>query len=159
MKAVFNSSPFIFLSGLDLADQALGLFTDVCIPVHVREEILRKFDKASDKLQTLLKSNKVKVIEVKNVRMIEALCRKLGRGESEAIVAAVEISADLIILDDRVARVDALSVGLTVRGTLGIIKRLIDLGMIRYELDKLYQDLSEMKFRVTKNIFDGIFSS
>jgi len=71
MKAVFNSSPFIFLSGLDLADQALGLFADVCIPDHVREEILRKFDKASDKLQTLLKSNKVKVIEVKNVRMIE----------------------------------------------------------------------------------------
>jgi len=125
----------------------------------VREEILRKFDKASDKLQTLLKSNKVKVIEVKNVRMIEALCRKLGRGESEAIVAAVEISADLIILDDRAARVEALSVGLTVRGTLGIIKRLMDLGMIRYELDELYQDLSEMKFRVTKSIFDGIFSS
>ena len=45
MKAVFNSSPFIFLSGLDLADLALGLFTDVCIPVHVREEILRKLRK------------------------------------------------------------------------------------------------------------------
>ena len=159
MIAVFNSSPFIFLSGLDLADQSLGLFTDVCIPVNVHEEILRKSDKASDKLQALLTSNKIRVTETKNVRMIEALSRKLGRGESEAIVAAVEISADLIILDDRAARIEALSVGLAVRGTLGIIKRLMDLGMIRYELDKLYQDLSEMKFRVTKSIFNSVFTS
>ena len=89
--------------------------------------------------------------------MHEALCRKLGRGESEAIVAAIENLADLVVLDDHVARLEAARMGLNVKGTLGIIRRLMDLDIIQYELDELYQDLSEMKFRVKRSIFDGIF--
>lgn len=158
MIAVFDSSPLIFLSILNIADHALELFTDVTVPVYVREEILRKADQPSEKLHTLLNSGKVKVVQVKNTRMLEALCRKLGRGESEAIVAAVERSADLVILDDRAARAEAISLGLNVKGTLGIIKRLMDLGVLRFEVDKLYRDLSEMRFRVSRSIFDEIFS-
>ncbi|MCL0090505.1 hypothetical protein M1O13_00665 [Dehalococcoidia bacterium] len=63
MIAVFNTSPLIFLSKLNVIDPALRLFSE------------------------------------KNVRMVEALCRRLGRGESEAIVLAMEQSADFIILE------------------------------------------------------------
>jgi len=59
--------------------------------------------------------------------MLEALCRKLGRGESEAIVTAIENLADLVVLDDHVARLEASRMGLNVKGTLGIIRRLMDL--------------------------------
>ena len=78
MKAVFNSSPFIFLADLNLVEEGLDLFTDVTVPFYVHEEILRKKDKASEKLRILLKSNKVKVVHAKNIRMIEAFSRKLG---------------------------------------------------------------------------------
>jgi len=54
--------------------------------------------------------------------MREALCRKLGRGESEAIVAAIENLADLVVFDDHVARLEAARMGLNVKGTLGIIR-------------------------------------
>ncbi|MDD5204300.1 MAG: hypothetical protein PHS17_02710 [Desulfobacterales bacterium] len=158
MLAVFDSSPLIFLSGLNIAEQALELFTDVAVPAYVQEEVLRKADTASEKLQTLLDAQKIKVVQAKNTRMVEALRRKLGKGESEAIVAAVERSADLVVLDDRAARIEAVSVGLNVKGTLGIIRRLIDLGVVKFELDRLYQDLSALKFRVSRNIFDDIFS-
>lgn len=158
MIAVFDSSPLIFLSGLNIAEQALELFTDVTVPVYVQEDILRKADFASENLQTLLDAQKIKVVQAKNLRMVEALRRKLGRGESEAIVAAVERSADLVVLDDRAARTEAVSVGLNVKGTLGIIKRLMDLGVVGFDLDRLYRDLSAMKFRVSRNIFDDIFS-
>lgn len=60
-------------------------------------------------------------------RMVDALCRKLGRGESEAIVVAIEHSSDFVILDDHVARTEARRIGLNVKGTLGIIKRLMEL--------------------------------
>ena len=70
---------------------------------------------------------------------------------------AIERPADLVILDDHVARVEATRIGLNVKGTLGIIRRLMDLGIVQYELDKLYRDLSEMKFRVKRGIFDEIF--
>jgi len=157
MIAVFNSSPLIFLSKLNVLDQALKLFSKVIVPACVQEEILQKEDIASKKLKSLLKSNNVVVIQAKNLRMVEALCKKLGRGESEAIVLAMEQSADLVTLDDHVARVEAARIGLNVKGTLGIIRRLMDLGIIQYELEKLYRDLSEMRFRVKRSIFDEIF--
>ena len=157
MIAVFNSSPLIFLSKLNVFDQSLKLFSKVTVPSYVQKEILQKEDIASNKLKVLLKSNDVVVAQAKNLRMVEALCRKLGRGESEAIVVAMENSGDPVVLDDHVARVEAARIGLNVKGTLGIIRRLMDLDIIQYELDELYQDLSEMKFRVKRSIFDGIF--
>jgi len=159
MIAVFNSSPLIFLSKLNVFEQSLKLFSKVTVPSYVQKEILQKEDIASEKLKVLLKSNDVVVAQAKNLRMVEALCRKLGRGESEVIVVAMENSGDLVVLDDHVARVEAARIGLNVKGTLGIIRRLMDLDIIQYELDKLYQDLSEMKFRVKRSIFDGIFMS
>ena len=159
MIAVFNSSPLIFLSKLNVFEQSLKLFSKVTVPSYVQKEILQKEDIASEKLKVLLKSNDVVVAQAKNLRMVEALCRKLGRGESEAIVVAMENSGDLVVLDDHVARVEAARIGLNVKGTLGIIRRLMDLDIIQYELDELYQDLSEMKFRVKRSIFDGIFMS
>ena len=159
MIDVFNSSPLIFLSKLNVFEQSLKLYSKVTVPSYVQKEILQKEDIASEKLKVLLKSNDVVVAQAKNLRMVEALCRKLGRGESEAIVVAMENSGDLVVLDDHVARVEAARIGLNVKGTLGIIRRLMDLDIIQYELDELYQDLSEMKFRVKRSIFDGIFMS
>ncbi|MCL0060245.1 DUF3368 domain-containing protein, partial [Dehalococcoidia bacterium] len=142
---------------LNVIDPALRLFSEIAIPVYVQKEILQKEDIASEKLKVLLTSNSVVVVQAKNMRMVEALCRRLGRGESEAIVLAMEQSADFVILDDHVARTEAGRIGLTVKGTLGIIRRLMDLDIVVYELDILYQDLSEMKFRVKRDIFDEIF--
>ena len=157
MIAVFNSSPLIFLSKLNVVEQSLKLFSKVTVPSYVQKEILQKEDTASEKLKVLFKSNNVIVVQPKNLRMVEALCRKLGRGESEAIVLAMEQSAHLVILDDHVARMEATRIGLNVKGTLGIIRRLMELDIIKYELEELYRDLSEMKFRVKRGIFDEIF--
>lgn len=122
----------------------------------MQKEILRKEDRASEKLKALLRSKNVSVVETKNFRMVEAFQKRLGRGESEAIVVAVEQSADFVILDDHVARSEAKRIGLNVKGTLGIIRRLMELNIIQYDLDKLYRDLSEMNFRVRRDIFDEI---
>jgi len=131
MIAVFNSSPLIFLSKLNIIKQAFDLFSEVIIPVYVREEILRKEDITQDKLKALVSLAHVSGVEVKNLRMVNALYRKLGRGESETIVVAMEQSADFVILDDHVARVQASRIGLNVKGTLGIIRRLMELDIIQ----------------------------
>ena len=157
MITVFNSSPLIFLSKLNVIDQSLQLFSKVIVPSYVKKEILQKEGITSDKLNDLLKANNVIVIQAKNLRMFEALCRKLGKGESEAIVLAIEQSAHLVILDDHVARAEATRIGLNVKGTLGIIRRLLDLDVIQYDLDELYRDLMEMKFRVKRGIFNEVF--
>jgi predicted nucleic acid-binding protein len=104
MIAVFNSSPLIFLSRLNIINEVLGLFSELVIPGYVKKEIFRKEDIVSNKVKDLLRLNNVVEVEAKNLRMVDAFCRKLGKGESEAIVVAIEHSADLVILDDHVAR-------------------------------------------------------
>lgn len=158
MIAVFNSSPLIFLSGIDIIDKALDLFSEVFVPSQVQAEIMAKEDVAWEKLASLTASKRVIIVQAKNTRMVDAICRRLGKGESEAIVAAIEVTADMVALDDRAARIEAMSLGLNVKGTLGIIKKLMDIGIAEYELERLYQELSALSFRVSRTIFDEIFS-
>ena len=158
MKAVFNSSPLIFLSKLNILNDAFSLFSEIAVPAFVYKEISNKEDFAFSTLRSFINSEELPLIEPRNTRMVEALGHKLGRGESEAIVIAIESISDFVILDDHVARQEALRNGLEVKGTLGIIKRLMDLSIVQFDLNHLYQDLISMNFRVTHRIFNKIFN-
>lgn len=72
--------------------------------------------------------------------LTRALSQHLGPGESEAIALAVEVKADLILLDDRDARAAASGLGLKVGGVCGILLRAKATGEIPSvgpELDRL----------------------
>jgi len=79
-------------------------------------------------------------------------------GESEAIVLAIELEADYVILDDFVARKEAVRLGLNVKGTLGIIRKLMtDKHIEVIDMDDLYERLKKIRFRVKRDIFNRIF--
>ena len=82
----------------------------------------------------------------------------MGKGEAEAIALSIETGADLVILDDHVARVEAMRLGLTVKGTLGIVRRLMENGAFEGDLVELSVSLKAMGFRVRKELFWEIFS-
>jgi predicted nucleic acid-binding protein len=66
---------------------------------------------------------------------------------------------DYVLLDDSTARREARRLGLTIKGTLAVIKKLSKDGTISIEsLDNLYQQLMEIEFRVKRSLFDQIFS-
>jgi len=90
MKAVFNSSPVIFLSKLNVIDQDVKLFNEITIPVYVREEISRKEDIASDKVKDLLESKDVIVVTLPSnkeysIPQIKMLLNEIERGISKKI--------------------------------------------------------------------------
>ena len=159
MVVIFNSSPIIFLAKLSFINEALSLFETSYIPESVIKEILFKKDESSKACRELLKSKKLFKVKVKNRRLFTALNRKLGKGESESIVFAIENEkVDFVILDDHVARKEALRLGLKVKGTLGIIRRLYKLGKLsNLPLEELYKKLLNINFRVKKEIFKEIF--
>ena len=66
MTAVFNSSPIIFLSKLNLMEKVLSLFESIYIPELVIEEVLSKKDESSKVLVELLKGNKLVKVKGKN---------------------------------------------------------------------------------------------
>ena len=85
MKAVFNSSPIIFLTKLGIIEAALDLFDRIDIPSLVYSEIRQKPDASTEAVEDLIKKRSVSVSKVKNERFVGALGRRLGKGEAEAI--------------------------------------------------------------------------
>jgi len=155
--AVFDSSPWIFLSKLGFVDKAIDLFDHVLVPSSVEEEISQKRDRARDILQEALAAGKVKITTASNPQFVAALRRRLGKGESETIVIGLELKADMVILDDHAARTEARRLGLQVKGTLGLIRKLRDSGTIKLDEGNLYARLQEIGFRVRKDIYLEIF--
>ncbi|MHC5737158.1 DUF3368 domain-containing protein [Nostoc sp.] len=159
MKVVFNSSPLIFLSRLEFLDIFLDSDDDFYLPNFVAEEISAKSDAASQQVKALIDADKILVKEIQLFSLANRLNMRLGRGESEAIALGTELQTDYIILDDFAARKEATRLGLNVKGTLAVIKKLqVDGKIIITSTDQLYQDILAMNFRVKRSLFDAIFS-
>ena len=158
MKAVFNSSPIIFLTKLGVIEAALDLFDRIDIPSLVYSEIRRKPDASAEAVAALIKGKRVSVSKAENDRFVNALGRRLGKGEAEAIALSIETGADLVVLDDHAARVEAMRLGLAVKGTLGIVRRLMENGAFEGDLEELFIKLKAMGFRIRAELFWKIFS-
>ena len=156
-SAVFNSSPWIFLTKLGIIEPVLSLFQTVYIPLSVSKEILSKPDEPATILKEFQKTKQIDILEARNIRLVNALGNRLGRGESEAIAIAIERDADIVCLDDYPARSEAIRLGLEVKGTLGIIRKLMELDKFECNLEELSKNLKNINFRVRDDIFWEIF--
>ncbi len=159
MKIVFNTSPLIFLTRLEILADFLTQPGEFYVPQAVADEILAKEDDASRALQIIFATQQLNTQPIQTILFANTLNQRLGRGESEAITLALELNADYIILDDFAARREASRLGLKVKGTLAIAKKLQQDGKITLDnIDEFYQRLIEIGFRVKRSIFDEIFN-
>jgi predicted nucleic acid-binding protein len=158
MRVVFNTSPLIFLSKLNYLEKALSSFDSIFIPKTVNEEISSKEDKTKSQINNCIELRQIEIKESSLRKLYEALNKKFGEGESEAIALAVEMDLDLAILDDFAARKQASDLGIKVKGTLGIIKKLAEENEIVIDdIEELYRRTIEIGLWIDKNIFYEIF--
>ena len=123
-----------------------------------KKSVLNKINHLEILIDTLITENKLLVQKVKLVSLANSLNERLGIGESEAITLGIELQPDYIILDDFAARKEAIRLGLNVKGTLAVIRKLQLNGKINIsDLDILYQQIRNVNFRVRREIFDSIF--
>jgi predicted nucleic acid-binding protein len=159
MQIILNSSPLIFLSRLNYLNQFVESPDNFYIPQSVADEIKAKSDPSSQTVQVLINSGNLQIRASKLITLVNSLNQRLGKGESEAIALAIELNTDYVLLDDSTARREARRLGLNIKGTLAVIKKLSKEGKISIEsLDELYQQLIKIEFRVKKSLFDQIFS-
>lgn len=158
MQIVLNSSPLIFLAKLGYLNQFVESSDNFYIPQSVADEIRVKSDPASQTVQALINSGSLQVWASNLTTLVNSLNQRLGKGESEAIALGIELNADYVLLDDSTARREARRLGLNIRGTLAVIRKLSKDGISIGSLDDLYQRLIEIEFRVKRSLFDQIFS-
>jgi predicted nucleic acid-binding protein len=84
-----------------------------------------------------------------NISMAE-----LGAGETEAITLAVELHADLLLMDDRRGVTVALQRGLTVTGTMGLLARAAKHGLL--DLAAAFDRLKQTNFRYRQEIMEQL---
>ena len=104
-------------------------------------------------LSEAVKRGNVKVKDVENRVTVNALLDPLGLGEAETIALAVEDDADYVVLDDRLARRRAKSLGLKVIGTLRVLRMMLADGLMgKEELVESLEKLEEIGFRVSSEV-------
>lgn len=134
MIVVSDSTPLITLMKVASLDVLEGLFGEVLIPEAVFSEVTtnESFKAEADLIKG---SSFLKVVSVKNLDRVEFLQRATGldRGESEAIIYADETKADLILMDEAAGRKVATNMNLSMTGSVGIIVRAFQAGLITKE--------------------------
>jgi predicted nucleic acid-binding protein len=117
--AVINASPLIFLVGAGLTDLARLAGNPLFIPRAVAEEIER-FGPTAPAAIAIKQTSWLNVVEpVQTPSIIEHW--DLGAGETSVLNWAYSHPGTIAIMDDLAARHCANSLGIPVRGTLGLI--------------------------------------
>ena len=111
MIVVSNSSPLISFEQLGKAELLVKLFNKVLIPPAVRQETY----------EVLPLPRWVEERSLSQPLSALTLRWRLGNGEREAIALALELQVDFLLMDDLAGRRVAISLGLKILGTLGIL--------------------------------------
>ena len=123
MKVVTNSTPLIELSKINRLELLREVYRSIYIPEEVYTEVVvngvgkpgAAQVETADWILCQPVKDKNQVLILHNRTLIDL-------GECGAIVLAQEIRAERIIIDDRVARQVAISKGLSVIGTIGVLR-------------------------------------
>jgi uncharacterized protein len=117
---VSNTSPITNLAAIGQLDMLRQLYAKILIPQAVYGELT--FGDGSQpggqEVQTLAW---IETRQVADRVLVTALHLELDPGEAEAIALAVEVKADLLLLDERRGRMVASRLGLHVVGLLGVL--------------------------------------
>jgi predicted nucleic acid-binding protein len=156
LKVVFNASPLIILNKLNLLEDVFSLFQKKYIPSGVIDEINQKTSPKEEPIESFLKRSDVFVKDVQINRLYLKLRESLAAGETEAILLAIKINSNYVILDDKVARNKAASFGLKAKGTIGILRILYQKGLLEIPPDKIFIKLKSFNFRIKEDIYREI---
>lgn len=98
---------------------------------------------------------RIKIVSVKDKKYQEFLETQVDIGEASAIALAKEMNNPLLLLDDLKARKLANKLNLKFTGTLGVINKAKQTGVIN-EVKPLIDKLLATDFRISKNIINEL---
>lgn len=161
MIIVSDTSPITNLAAIGHLDLLQKLYTEIIIPIAVYNEMVKvdKIVPGAVEIQTLPWIQKQAVIDSQRVIWIQETQESIDLGEAEAIVLALELKADLLLMDERRGRIVATSYGLQITGLLGVLlqaKRKMLIPSVKVLMDQL---MDQANFRVSSKLYTTIIQS
>ncbi len=153
MIVVSNTSPITNLAAIGKFDLLHKLFGEIHIPVAVVQELSAggvQWPGAAEVERALW----VKQNRVEDQWLVDALRLDLDRGEAETIALALQLRADLVLLDEQMGRLAAQHLGLKVMGVVGLLLRAKQLGFVS-QVRPLLDDLRQVAgFYLNQAVYD-----
>ncbi|MEI2689766.1 MAG: DUF3368 domain-containing protein [Anaerolineae bacterium] len=153
---VANAGPLITLAKIDQFDLLEKLFGTVMVPHAVLEEVVRR-GAAMPGAQETMDADWLETRAVADDLAVSILRESIGAGESEVIVLAQELNADLLLLDDALARRKAERVGLNVIGTLGVLLLAKQRGYLEM-VKPVLSELQQTDFRASTRVYEEVLA-
>ena len=155
MIIVSNTTPLIGLASIQRFDLLRQLFGEVHIPQAVYDEAVLAGREAGGAKHEVSTAKWIKTIGVKDRLAVEVLLDDMDLGEAETIVLARELGADWVLMDEKKGRRKLEQLGLKKVGTLGILLKAKQLGLlavIRPEIEQLHRQ----GFSISQNVIDEV---
>lgn len=149
-KVIVNSTPLITLSKLRHIFILRELYEEIIIPTAVKNEVTTKNDLASQDILDNL--SWIKVMDCAKFNRA-AFSSRLHAGEMEMIVLAMELNADLVIVDDKPARKAANALGFNITGTLGVLVKAKTNGIIK-AVSPFIESMREINIYLSDNAIE-----
>jgi predicted nucleic acid-binding protein len=147
---VSDSSPLIGLASISQLELLHQLYGDVLVPEAVWQEVVVKGAGRPGAL-AVANADWIHRRSVANRELSRALQRDLGTGEAEAIALAVEVQADLLVMDDPLGRDMARHLDLKFVGVVGVLIEARHKGLIG-EVRRYLDELRRGGFRIKETL-------
>jgi predicted nucleic acid-binding protein len=144
MIVVADTTPINYLKLIDRIELLSHLYQRILIPTEVHRELLslktpetvkRWAERPPDWLQVVSPA-------ASNVSLNPAL----DAGERSAILLALELQTDVLLIDESPGRAEARKYGLRVVGTLGVLRDAAAVGLL--DLRSAFADLQKTNFHI-----------
>lgn len=129
MIVVADASPLIALCRIGRLDLLHDIFGQLIIPDAVWQEVSASHPGKAGAAE-IMKAPWIKRRSAMDLPLVSLLRQSLGAGESEAIVLAREIKADIVLMDERLGRAAAKQMGLVCTGLVGVLIEARRLGVV-----------------------------
>lgn len=153
-KIISNSTPLIALNKISKLELLQKIYKEIIIPYAVYEEVI--LESNTNTTNNFIKEcGFIKIISIKNEEAKKMFATSLHKGEVEVMILAKELGADTCIIDDLLARKYAKYYNLKITGTIGVIIKAKELGLIS-EIRPIMNELISSGIYIDEKLFNKV---
>jgi predicted nucleic acid-binding protein len=154
MIVVADSSPLRYLIVLGQQHLLPAIFGEVWIPSAVLDELQAAATPAPVR-QFLADPPGWLKLRNPEADALGAIAPDLGAGERAALALACQLHADLILLDDAAGRREAVSLGIRMTGTVGVLRLAAERGLV--DVPVMVAQLRQSGFYLSESLIHDAF--
>ena len=152
MIVISDTSVITYLIQIGKISLLKELFQDIIIPPSVRKEL----EKIPNQKYILEQNKWIRTLSIQNNKLLNTLLKKLDKGEAEAIILSIELSADILLIDEKKGRRIADEYGLNITGLLGIFVEGKTYGFINEVKPILDELINKTGFRISPKLYNFV---